>query len=73
MSRTPVIKTRKRRIFLIHPLGTLPTILASLQQKNDESDMEAVRTRGGSDDCFSSFVSGFTTLYHGLGDGRRLL
>lgn len=30
ISRTPVIRTRKRRILLIHPLGMLPTILASL-------------------------------------------
>jgi hypothetical protein len=29
--RTPVIRTRKRRILLIHPLGTPPTILACLQ------------------------------------------
>lgn len=33
MRRTPVVRTRKRRIFLIHPLGTLPTILDSLQNK----------------------------------------
>lgn len=26
---TPVIKTRKRRILLIHPLGRLPPILAN--------------------------------------------
>lgn len=31
ISRTPVIRTRKRRTLLIHPLGMLPTILASLQ------------------------------------------
>lgn len=29
--RIPVIRTRKRRILLIHPLGMLPTILTSLQ------------------------------------------
>ena len=33
MSRTPVTRTRQRRTRLIQPLGTLPTILANLQNK----------------------------------------
>lgn len=51
ISKTPVIRTRKRRTLLIHPLGMLPTILASLQINETRKIAGTVAKTRESNDC----------------------
>lgn len=66
ISRTPVIRTRKRRILLIHPLGMLPTILTSLQINRNKYHIDVVA------DSHERVVSTGTTVTMSLVPADRL-